>query len=373
MRFYVFVLASFLFVAPAAAQLSNETIGAYNEAVQAGNPVMIIAAAEALAEAAMATPDNDESSAMAFEAAWMLCLVNECENAGDAAAFAAADIPTVEDAYPSAKLRNVLASYTAWKADDSKRNREEMVSHLFELGPDDISRVSLTVHREHFLYCAQKGAWRDAERAATAAAEHSAAVKSEVFEDYALAKLTSITAGFNARPKIEQYRYIQELREELRRTMSEQNTALPDTPNTFLEKIGYRADAWEGAMNAYFISVGDQKKIEQVREDLGLDDAPALEDTSDLCEGGFDGPPQIDYPRDALRNFSIGSVIVGFSLNNGKTENVEVLAAVPEGVFEAVAKKAVEDLTWSPAEGVDTSSCSMVRENIVYPFVFSLD
>ena len=372
MRFQLLVLAGLTFIGTAAAQISNETIQAYNVAMQAGDKDMIIPAAEALAREAVANPEHDIAQATAFEAAWMLCLVNACTNAAEAATFAAATPPDNEDAYPSAELRNVLASYVAWQENDSRGNRREMSAHLSELSADDISLVSITIHREHFLYYTQKGAWRDAERAAKAAADHSAAVKDEVFEDYALAALTGIAAAFNGGPKIEQYRDIQALRQEISAVRAELYNTSPDTTNAFLDKIGYRSDAWEGALQAYFNSEGRRRKVKQIQDEFDLDDTLVQEDTSDLCAGDFDGPPRIAYPSRALDRLQYGSIIVGFDLNNGKTENVQVLAAVPEGVFDDAAKRAVENLTWSPAEGIDPSSCSMKRENIIYPFVFAI-
>ena len=374
MRLHLIFLIGLLFTAPAVADISNETIRAYNEALSAGEEPGIIETAEALANEAAASPDIEGADAMAFEAAWMLCLVNECKNANDAASFAAANVSGVETDYPSTELRNVLASFAAWKEDDSNSNRRTMVARLAELDADDVSIVSMTIHREHFIYCANKRAWKDATKAATAAANHTAAFKNEVFEEYAFAQLNAIIAAFQNRPDVDQYHDMLQLRQEIEENRALLQESSPDTENTGLTKIGYRTDAWTGALQAYFISTGDQRKVDRIEETLDLDGFPVQEDTSDLCEGDFNGQPQIEYPREALRDLAIGSIIVGFDLSNGKTENVEVLAAVPEGIFDEAAKKAVEELTWSPAEGIDLSSCSMERSNIIYPFTsFSID
>ena len=113
-----------------------------------------------------------------------------------------------------------------------------------------------------------------------------------------------------------------QLRQEIRENTALLQESSPDTENTGLTKIGYRTDAWTGALQAYFISTGDRRNVDRIEETLDLDGFPVQEDTSDLCEGDFNGQPQIEYPREALRDLAIGS---------------------------------------------------MERSNIIYPFVFSID
>jgi len=374
----LFILAICIYLAGLAnADISNAKIKAYNEAVNAGSDLdAIMSASIDLAVEAINNPDDESASLLAFEAAWMLCQTGNCDKGAKAAAFSASQPEGPVGAYPSLNTRKVLASYITWKSDDSKTNRNKLVSSLASLTSEDVSQISVTAHREHFLYCTSKGAWQDAAKAAAAAADHTSAFKNELFDEYAFAELTRITSDFNSRKRIEHYESITQLERDLNTTLKTLEETQPDANTAILETLSYRTQAWKGAIGAYFVTTDKERTVKRIDAKFAAvegSETDTLPRETDFCQGGFDSPPRVEYPESAAEDGRIGSLIVGFTVDHGETKNVRVLAAVPENIFDKEAIKAIDELTWSPAPSIDTSKCSLVHENLVYPIIFTLD
>jgi len=342
---------------PANADISNQTIRAYNQALEAGTDAPAIEAASLnLIDEAISSPDNEVSGLLAFESAWTLCRIGLCPKALEAARFAQSQPVRPNGTDPSLEMRTVLTSFIEWKIDDSKENREQLVYHLASLETGDVSMVSMTAHKEHYTYCANKGAWRDARQAAEAAVEHTVPYKEELFNEYAQAELIRIAAAFNTRPKIDHYKSMLSLEREIETVIIEQTAETNLSDEHPLSSLNHRISAWAGGISAYLLSTNKRRQVQATNAEFPPNPALTV-DTSDFCPGAFDAPPRLE-------------LIMGFDVKNGKTTNVRVLAAVPAGVFDKEGIRAITALTWSPEEGADTSQCSMVRRNLIYPISF---
>lgn len=372
MRFFLITLALLLFAPVSFADISDAAIDNYNKALtEATRAEEISSAAQALASEALASPDDEMSTLLAFEAAWTLCQIGQCKEGLPAANFAAARTAKSADEYPSQETRTVLARYMAWKLDDSNENRKDLASALSTLKAGDVSQVTLAAHRGHYLYCTQKGAWRDAAKAAAAAAQHSAAIKSDIFDEYALAELTRITAEFQLNKTAQVYSDIVDLEDEVDTRLHEIRQANPKAENQTLTSIRYKTIALSGAINAYLSSTGNTQSIKRIHRNRPAR-APVEQPDPNFCEGSIVKPPRPSYPQKALDDGIIGSLVIGFTIDQGKPKDIQVLAAIPQGVFEKEAIRAMEEIKWAPKEGIDTSTCSMVQEGFVYPMVFSI-
>jgi len=345
MRVLFYIIIALSVCTPFAyADISNDKVIAYNEAVNAGADLdAIIKASTELAEEAIENADDERATLLAFEAAWMLCQTGNCQQGAKAAQFAASLPALAKGDYPSLETREVL------------------------LIP--VSQISIQAHREHFLYCSSKGAWRDAAKAAAAAADHAAVFKNELFDEYAFAELTRISSSFNSKQEIELYEDISQLEVDIKETLKALRAARPDANTDIIDTLGYKASAWKGAIGAYFDSIGRQVAIKRIDETFAaLNTEEANE--AELCPGSFDKPPRVVYPEGAAVRGRVGSVIAGFSVKNGKPVDIKILAAVPEKVFDQTVIESIEPLTWSLAEDADPSNCTPDRENIIFPFVF---
>jgi len=300
MRVLFYIIIALSVCTPFAyADISNDKVIAYNEAVNAGADLdAIIKASTELAEEAIENADDERATLLAFEAAWMLCQTGNCQQGAKAAQFAASLPALAKGDYPSLETREVLTSYITWKDNDSKANRETLVAKLAQLDADDVSQISIQAHREHFLYCSSKGAWRDAAKAAAAAADHAAVFKNELFDEYAFAELTRISSSFNSKQEIELYEDISQLEVDIKETLKALRAARPDANTDIIDTLGYKASAWKGAIGAYFDSIGRQVAIKRIDETFAaLNTEEANE--AELCPGSFDKPPRVVYPEGA--------------------------------------------------------------------------
>lgn len=373
MRGLIAASALVLFWWPAFADISGETIANYNKAVtEAASAEDIAEAAAALAGEAIASPEDDMSGLLAFEAAWTLCQIGQCDRGYEAAKFSAAQELKSPDAYPSAETRLVLERFISWKQEDSKTTREGLTAALSTLTEGDVSMVSLAAHQANYLHLTQRQEWNGAAQAAGAAALHMAPIKDEIFQEYALAELTRITSQFQSDKDIDTYGDILDLEEELFQRIQSEAEATPERKNETLSKIWHQTSAWEGAIESFFNSTGEESSTKRIFADRPRKERVVIPNP-DYCEGRIVKPPQLTFPEEALRQGIIGSLIIGFTIDHGKPKDVEVLAAVPQGVFEKEAIRAMKKIRWEPKEGIDTSKCSMVQENYVYPLRFLID
>lgn len=383
MRIKIFVLAILLTVCGSAnADISSAKIKAYNDALlSASSATDIRQASEALGAEAIANPDDESATLLAFEAAWTLCRIGACDKAAEAAAFAAGQPTTDPAAYPTPETRAVLSSFITWNSDPTNRHRKSLSDALDQLAENDITNVSIAAHKAHYDYCTAKEKWGDALKAATAAAAHLETAQDEIFVEFADARLTQHAASFNKSQNAKSYEGMVALERDINTRLA----GLDDNDETAaqLQQIGHQAMAWRGAISAYLRSTGSTRKVDTINAkyeapaDDGAETAPAAANSEDglpFCGGGFIRAPTVSYPEGAARAGIVGSLVMGLSLNeDGRPTDVEVLASVPTGIFDEAAVRAIELLEWAPAEGTDLASCRLARENIVYPFVFRLD
>lgn len=68
-----------------------------------------------------------------------------------------------------------------------------------------------------------------------------------------------------------------------------------------------------------------------------------------------------DYPSRAYRSGRQGWVIIRLDVDaNGETQNVEVERAVPDGMFDGTAQKAVKAWTFEPPQGGGLDNCRVL-------------
>ena len=245
-----------------------------------------------------------------------------------------------------------------------------------------MSSVSIAAHRDHYLYCASKGQWGDATKAADAAIAHLSAVQGEVFSEYATARMVSLTSGFNRRQSITHYEGMLDLKNEIDGEIDRLKASDADSAANALIPLSHLALAWDGAMSAYLTSSGEGDEVDRaksvaeaaytpVEPEEGLEERPG---GVPFCGGGFEEPPRLRYPSTELRRGIVGSIVMGFGLDaNGRPTDLQILASVPDNTFDDVALKAMDNLQWVAPEGTDASTCTLERKNIVFPFVFSID
>ncbi|MEL7479974.1 MAG: energy transducer TonB [Pseudomonadota bacterium] len=383
---YLAMSAIFLSGSVSHAEISQQTIAAYNEAISNADPAQIEQAAKQLAEAAMSEPNHPDAALMAFEAAWSLCQIEQCEAGREAAAFAAAQ---PANGYPSEPIRQVLISYIDWTGKDTRKTRRTLDAALLELQADDVTTLSITVFQSKIFADLRDTRWENAATLSKAAIDHFETVANEIPSRLNMMRLLSVTSAFNADPDYTHLALMAELEAQfdLERVRAEQISESGTAP-TWMDDLYWRAYAWRLAIEAFVRTVEPSKlrrvdvqeiqapyarEIESLRQ--SIEDVPIeTDERAPFCENGqFNMRPPIRYPRSAAFKGRFGAVIASVSVRNGKPSDVQILSAVPLEGFASAVEETVRKWVWEPADGTDLSNCDLHRDNIIMPFVFSIE
>ncbi|NBC20165.1 MAG: hypothetical protein GVY06_03805 [Alphaproteobacteria bacterium] len=375
----------------AIADIPPEPIQAYNTALEAGDTSQLETAALDLTQAAMANPDDERSTLLAFEGAWSLCRIGQCQAAIAPAEFALTQPPTSE--HPVMLDRELLAAFATWTDKQNRRNRKRLDSALEAVTGETPSMVSLTAFQDRFGHDLQEGDWSRLEDSAGQAARHLEPVGDQVPQVWITARFYEIIAGFNHRRRNPQHEAMVHLEGELYQMFYGHEDGKEEAPG-WLKDAYWRASAWRQAMSAYFASTGGRRTGSQIGAPEGLSERqvdellagykdgvdrarnavkePEGENELPFCEGEVDQTPRLKYPGSAAFRGQVGAVIIGYEFVDGRASNVEVLASVPFEGFEEQVVNTVSKWRWKRDEAQPEEPCRMSRDNVVQSFVFQM-
>lgn len=375
----------------AMADIPSESIQAYNEALNAGDASKLETAALELTEAAMANPQDEQSTLLAFEGAWSLCRIGQCQAAIKPAEFALAQPPTSD--HPVMQDRELLAAFAGWTDDKTRRTRKRLDAALAASVDKAPSLVSLTAFQQRYFEDVRKSDWGRVEDSAGETARHLEPVREQVTEAWISARFYAIVAAFSRRRNKDQHEAMVHLEGELYQMYYGHEGGKEAAPD-WLKSIYWRASAWRAAMSAYFASteggrpgsrIGGRSGLsdEDVDELLagymettdltrGAADASDEDDGPPLCEGELIKEPELSYPGSAAFRGQVGAVIASYKFAEGRVTDVEVLASVPYGGFEDEVVETISQWRWEAAEAQPVNPCSMSYDNIVQTFVFRM-
>lgn len=376
-------------VAAAADEPANmdEAIIAYNDAVTRGTPADKAEAARQLSSAVLANPDRDDAALLAYETGSTLCLYAECNDTAAMIEFASGrQLPPGGITQDDVAL---LAAYADWTRDKTRDSRARLDEALDAKEDADLSYLSLAAFHNRFAEDVSDRDWDRAARTAAQAARHFEPFRSVVGQQWSDARIVSITSAFNHKPDTEQVIDIVTHKNTMKEMMREIGSNYPD----WLYDQYYLSDAWQMAMEAYFQYDGNRTgsrlsnieqdqlrrkldEIEQqtadVRVEMAADTAPASNPSLPFCKGQFDMRPRLQYPTSAANKGMFGALIVKFSVEDLKVAETEVLAAVPQGVFEENALSALREWQWDVKDGRPGETCRTSQSNLIIPFVFQI-
>ncbi|MFN3312832.1 MAG: energy transducer TonB [Hyphomonas sp.] len=359
---------------PSQAQITEADIVAYNAALQAGDASMIQTAAMQLANGAMSDPDNPDSGIAAYEAAWTLCRTGACEQALPAAMFAAG--------LPGATAQDrLLSAFAAWKVQSSSSNARTLQAALNDAAPLAPSGMSVSAFREFYGARLLSRDYAGAERLAKQAQSHFA-LGGEPFQRFEFeARGIAITSRFNSSPRAAQVEEMVHLRGELSQLRRAAGRDRPD----WMNDAYWLANAWQNAMQAYFVSTDRRFRAARMEEILaGYEGGAAPIEVSEaaegeagtvrarFCEGEMVQQPAMRYPVGQGMRGRFGSVIVKFRFEDGKVRDPEVLAAVPSDGFREDALRTVSQWYFRPSEDPVQSGCRLDHNSVIQEFVFAL-
>ncbi len=372
MKLIISAIASVLIAIPATANTVDDAVTAFNTAMSTGQTTEQTAAARNLIDAAIANPDAENSTLLAFEGAWTLCRVSDCTGAVRGAEFAISRPAT--GSHPLMADRQLLAALANWSEDDTRRTRNRLNEALKSVAPRRPTRLSATAYERRYESRMSKERYESAASAANAAIAHLEPSKDSLPEHYVRARTAAIVAAFYDDADLELLEAITHLTGEL----GEQMLAAADrgAPPTWLQDAYWRSDAWRLVMETNFTRRRDKERAEEIASLLDSYQSPLSiwtpANARPLCDGTFDMTPPIEYPRDAIRQGRYGAVLLGFDISNGRVLNARVLAAVPSETFRAQALQTIRQWRWQAEQDSQNSACAMSRENVTVPIVFRI-
>ncbi|MFN4024597.1 MAG: TonB family protein [Hyphomonas sp.] len=361
--------------ADAAAQVAEADILAFNHAVESNDDALLRAAAVRLANAAIANPEDPGAGIAAYEAAWTLGRTGAWAEALPGAKFAAG----LPDATAQDRL---LLAFVVWKGKPTSANSRSLQRSLDEIQSLAPSGMSASAFREFYASKLNTRDFAGAEKVARQAALHFAAGGDTLRQYEVEARAIAITSRFNTTPRVAQLEEMVHLRGELRQM---QRQAGRDRPG-WIDDAYWQANAWQNAMQAYFMSVGDRNlrpaRLEEILAGYGASD-PQLEwveitedslpvNRGPFCAGELVQQPPMRYPAGQAMRGRFGSVIVRFRFENGAVRDPEVLAAVPMDGFRQEALRTVSQWHFRPSEDPAVTGCRLDHHNVIQELVFAI-
>ncbi|MEM1036071.1 MAG: TonB family protein [Pseudomonadota bacterium] len=280
-------------------------------------------------------------------------------------------------------VTEVVQAHEAWEVDPKDREKRKAIGDALVSYNGEPTVETLNAHIALMTYSVQNDRPRILRETALAAATHIEPVADIVPQQHGQAAYIAAIALFNDRQSPEALLEMAELEGRMSVLRGDDG----ERPE-FAEDLYWKSQAWRGAMEAYFVSAGRKRDLEddkveailskwqitdeQINERADLSEAtgPKLP----FCEGELVQSPKVKYPRGGARDGMFGSLFLRYSFDEaGRVTDPEVLASIPVEGFEEEVKKTVVKWKWKPAKPDNVGkTCRVSRKNIVQQFIFSL-
>ncbi len=364
----------------ARADMPAGTVSGFNQAVQSGDPVVIVAAAREMGATAIAHPEDPQAVAAAFEAANQLCLRGACADAVPMVTF----LSQREESPPVSQAEfDVLKAFAIWSASEGDAAADDAFRAV--LAANEAAQPSLlTVFAFEAFYvpATQTSDWDEITSRTGMAASHLKPVRDLVPDRWAIAELLSATADFNENRDFASYDKISDLAAWLRGKRRDEALKAP------LRSLDYQAMAWRYALGAYFRSFENvsfsnvsrdgrfkyENEFDQAEEraEAILAEFPkTMSSEPPFCSGKVVKPPRPTYPSSAARKGYVGAVVLGVDFEDGEISNIEVLASIPDDTFASASVRGMKTFRWKFDEVQEEPGCTRTKKTaMIYPFEY---
>lgn len=357
----------------ASAAIPADVIRNFNDALESGDRVAVVAAADRLVDAALKNPDDEQAVASAFEAGTQLCLRGACSNAIAAEPLLAGAVSEIV----SPAHANLLIAYAKWSQSRDKTTDAGMMAALQGAAGAEATLLTLSAFDNYYLYEFGRDNARNIRNVAELAAEHYTPVRDLIPTRWAVMELAAAAGQFRSDREKASIDRFAELEVALYPYYLAGESEFPQ-----IESLYFQTVAWRSALSAYFASIGKfaeelshaEEYADEERSRIGKQYRSEQPPREPLCTGGFRKAPKPTYPFGASNRGYVGAVILGFDIDNGKLENVRVLAAVPDRQFEKAALDSMQSMEWYFDEQQKDPDCRRSRSGrpgiIPFEFVF---
>lgn len=378
-RLAFLVVAVLALGSPVQAEINSSTTEAYNAAVQGSDAETLVATATALMNEAIASPNEDQSTVLAYEAAWALCRNGKCEQALPGAKFVVTRPETGE--HPSLADRELLLAFAEWKTDRNRKTRKVLDETLAARVSDAPNLLTVAAFQARYIDDAEHRRTKRLPISAGEAASHFHPVRDQIGELWSHAAILASAAAFGEDHDPESL-------VEMAKVAGELNLIrhVTDDEPAWMEKRHLEATAWQYAMDAYFRSEeeGEEERelVDQILDDAITDEnhehppgtGPHRENGPPSCKGGFTSMPTPTYPDNAAWDGYVGAVIVLFDVDASGANNIRIGASVPTDTFDEASLSSVRKLKWKWDDApADAEPCVKSRTGMQWPFYYVLE
>ena len=371
----------------AQAQISSNTLTAFNQAVETGDASAIEVASTNLMNEAIANPDDPDALIAAYEAALKLCDI-DCEAALPGAEFALGFPATGQ--HPIMAERELLAAFADFSRRSTGATRARLETALTNM--QDPTLLSARAFLPLYTDLAGRNHFQPSARVARIAVEHLEPVRSSVLQYYLHALEAYGTTLFLEEKTVASHEALVRWNAELRRLRSE--VTLSDAPD-WLEATYWRSEAWVLAADTYYRSADDESPVEtRIRADeaehLSEEQVDAIYAEYDIpddydtfandgdatdflprCDIETNFLPRLEFPRRAANLGVIGTVFLEIDIDSeGAVVDARLLASVPPNLFDQQVVETISQWQFTVAEDEDPTSCRLEQSNLVYPISF---
>jgi TonB family protein len=372
------VCAALAFAAPAQADIK-----AFNAAVAKGDYKAAAAEAEVIWGAWNKTSSQTAIVAREFGfAAYMSGRYDLAKQFGQFLVEQGGSLPT-PDAEPRTSAVLYRAADFALSAGDAQV--QALRKALLDRNQDpDIDLTSVLAWERLYQNQFAKGAWREAEVDAAAAAQFYSRA-SALLTRQRNAELTKNVSAFlyermNDKPERNRaYIGMTDLHDEVVADIDRIND---EKILKQLWPVKWQSEAWAYSLESYLEETNRQtssrisSKLEprklaqpqygQVQEDPATSSLP-------VCEGDFEGR-EVTYPPSKDFRGYVGAVVARIETDtSGKVTNVDVLASVPADVFAQGVAATLKTWTYKPSKSSAGASCRLNFRNYTYKVRFYID
>lgn len=371
----------------AQAQISADSLTAFNQAIETGDAAAIETASTNLMNEAIANPDDPDALIAAYEAALKLCDI-DCGAALPGAEFALGFPATGQ--HPIMAERELLAAFASFTAESTRDTRRELLAALNNM--EDPTLLSARAFMPLYVDLASRDNLGDAAAVAGLAVRELRPVRSSVLQYYLHAAETHATTSFLEAKTLESHEALVRWNAEIRELRT--SIGLNQAPE-WLRLAYWRSEAWIGAANAFYASVSDdgettgrngRERVSFLSEEevnsiygeysLTTEFDPFMtvadgETTNPVCVLRSNLRPRPRFPSGALRSGTIGYVLLHFDLDeDGEVISPSVVASVPPDVFDEMVEDTVSRWRFEVDDELSEPDCYFQRTNIVYPISF---
>jgi hypothetical protein len=352
------------------ADIPRAEIEGFEAAKQTSQRSLIIEAANKLAAAATAHPEDPQAGRYAYEAGWTLCLVQRCADALAPGAFAAGRADAPADA-------GVLKPFADYRSAPTKKKQKALNAALAGVEKLPPTGLTLSAFRELYDQAMLNRDYKSARDWASRASVHLINAGDDYTRFRIEADIVAINADFAIKRDVRQQTGMADMHGELERLKLLSPKPVPD----WIESSYWQTKAWLIVISANLEADGKERLSgDEIEARLAshIEGVQAIPDPDEEAEAAL---PPVCKGEIRTKNFRqlpvlpggynhFGAFIVRFRLEQGEVVDPRIVAFAPRsGTPGETAESRIDNWKFVPLEDAAATGCRLDQEKATMIFV----